>query len=176
MLGRIRLGSWYQIVLRLMIFRYHGKVALVKLCQPAGWCNGWSVRNKGGGRRELWSQQTIFWKRKNKDKIKRSVSFHTHSLSKYISYITQQFTEDHLKCFCCVEISSAATNLWIFRISNWFILQILKEVALWPPAHRDDRGIAIYRFFYQHLQKEKLMIGISRFLIKFFLVFYFAYS
>ena len=77
-------------------------------------------------------------KRKKKDKIKRSVSFHTHSLSKYISYITQQFTEDHLKCFCCVEISSAATNLWIFRISNWFILQIFKEVALWPPAHRDD--------------------------------------
>ena len=77
-------------------------------------------------------------KRKKKDKIKRSVSFHTHSLSKYISYIAQQFTEDHLKCFCCVEISSAATNLWIFRISNWLILQILKEVALWPPAHRDD--------------------------------------
>ena len=61
--------SWkndkYHVRLIYWVIEKSLRSVLGKLCQAAGWCNGWAVRNKGGGRRELWSQQTIFRREKN---------------------------------------------------------------------------------------------------------------
>ena len=71
---------WYYQILKSGIFRYYTydsieislRSVLGKLCQVAGWCNGWSVRNKGGTRAGIMITTDNFHKR---EKIKRQVLF-----------------------------------------------------------------------------------------------------